>query len=63
MTYLLSSLGLGVEGVAVTYSLACTFHAELDRHMKPFLQGHWEMEFLSAMNSWHGSKPFTLFHG
>ena len=51
MTHLLSSLGVGVEGVAVTRSLACTLHAELDSHMRPFLQGRWEMQFLSAMNS------------
>jgi len=46
MTYLLSSLGVGVEGFAVTYSLMCTLHAELDGHM-----GCWEMPFLSAVNS------------
>lgn len=51
MTYLLSSLGVGVEGVAVTYSLAHTLQAELDSYTRPFLQGHWEMQFSSAMNS------------
>lgn len=40
MTYLLSSLGVGVERLAVTYSLECTFRAELDSHIKLLLWGH-----------------------
>lgn len=42
MTYLLTSQGEGVEGAAVTYSLVCTLHSQLERHVKPFLKAQWE---------------------
>lgn len=62
MTYLLTSQGVGVKGAAVTYSLMCTLHAQLERHAKPFLKAQWEMAISICHEQLAWKQTIYLFH-